>query len=985
MHNQKVKLIHYYSILLILLFNGSILFGQRTIKGVVTDGITNEPLIGANIVLKSDSRVGTVSDIDGRFLLEVPSNATFIIVSYVGYTDQEVDITNANEVVVVMKEGEILQDVVVIGYGTVKRQDATGSIQNVTSEKFNRGAITSAQELIAGKVAGVSITTDGGPGNGSKIRIRGESSLTASNDPLIVIDGIPLDNGGVSGSRNVLNIINPNDIESVTVLKDASAAAIYGNRAAGGVILITTKKGTVGSKLKVNYNANISFANNYNRVDVLDGDEYRAALTKFYEDPKDPLKKHPSLTLLGSENTDWQAQIYRQAVATDHSLGFTGAIGALPYRLSLGYTDKNGVLKTDNFNRLTTALNLSPSFLDNRLQVKVHIKTMMNKNHFADRGAIGNALSFDPTQSVKSDTTLYGGYTTWKIANGNPNILAPTNPLALLELKNDNSTVNQYIANISTDYRFKFLQDLRINLSLGHDQSKGEGTIVVPNIAAFAFDAKFGGGVNNLYSQTKKNSIIEAYLNYKKKIGSDHEIDLMGGYSWQRFFVDNYFKNSDTKGNVEKTTEGKDPAELFLVSLFSRLNYNYKETFYLTGSLRRDGTSRFAPDNRWGIFPALAASIKVLDNENNLFNNIKIRAGWGVTGQQDIGDYYAYLARYQISTPFARYQFGDEFIETYRPNAYDANIRWEKTQTYNLAVDFSVIKNKLSGSIDVYQKNTSDLLNRINVPAGTNLSNFVTSNVGNMENKGFEISLNATPVSGWDISANFTHNSPKITKLTATDDPTYKGILTGGISGGVGSNIQIHSVGFAPSSFYVRKQVYDESGKIMEGVFEDINGDGKINDDDKYRYESPNANYTIGITNNFSYKNFDFSFAGRANIGGFVYNNVQTDMGYFERMYGSTNVLWNIHQSAIDNNVNKQTNLIFSDHFVTDASFFRLDHITLGYRLPNILKGMRIYTTVQNPAVFTKYKGLDPEIGNGIDNNIYPRPRTFLGGISIDF
>ncbi|MBK7220317.1 MAG: SusC/RagA family TonB-linked outer membrane protein [Saprospiraceae bacterium] len=987
MRSQNFKSKGHYLLLFFTILVSEILFGQRVVKGVVTDATTSEPLIGANIVLKENPAHGTVTDFDGAFALELGPQTKMIVVSYTGYTSQEFDVTSLSTINVALMAGQVLEDVIVIGYGTVKRDDATGAIQAVTSEKFNRGAITGAQELIAGKVAGVSITTEGSPGAGSKIRIRGESSLSATNDPLIVVDGIPLDNGGVSGSRNPLNIINPNDIAAMSVLKDASATAIYGNRAAGGVILITTKKGSVGSKLSLSYNGNFSVGTKYNKVDVLSATEYRDFINKKYVyDPSKPIdQQHAAIQLLGSDNVDWQELIYQNATGMDHNIGLSGAIKQFPYRLSVGYTDKNGLLKTDNFKRYTTAINLNPGFFDNALQVNLHFKAMLNKNHFADRGAIGNSLNFDPTRGPYDATSKYAGYTAWTVpANGNPNPIAPTNPIALLEMRDDNSTVNQYIANASFDYRMWFLKDLRLNLSLGHDQAKGEGTVIVPNTAAFAFDAINGGGVNNFYTQTKKNTILESYLNYKKDSGN-HTFDIMGGYSWQRFYVENYYKNTDTAGTPAETSENRDPAEYFLVSLFSRLNYDYNDRYFLTFSLRRDGTSRFSPDARWGFFPAAALAVKLIDNDNNYLNSVKLRTGWGVTGQQDIGDYYAYLARYQVGTPNAQYQFGNEFVTTLRPNGYDANIKWEETSTYNLAVDFSLIKNKLTGSVDIYHKLTKDLLNRIPVPAGTNLTNFITTNVGNMENKGIEVILNTTPTSWLDLSVNVTHNQPKITKLTAVDDPTYKGIATGGIAGGVGSNIQIHSVGYAPSSFYVYKQKYDEQGNILEGQFEDVNGDGVVNSSDFYHFKSPNPYLTLGLTGSIHIKNFDLSFAGRANLGNYVYNNVQTDMGYQARAFASNAVLWNIHQAAIDNNVNNQSALTFSDHYVRDASFFRMDHITLAYNFEKVFNGLRVYTTVQNPIVVTKYDGLDPEIGNGIDNNIYPRPRTFLAGVSVNF
>lgn len=955
---------------------------QRTVTGVVIDANTSQTLIGASIIVKGTS-IGTISDFDGSFRLDVPSDAIILEISYTGYKSIDQEITSNNLGSIQLSYGELLQEVVVVGYGTVKREDATGSIQSVSSKDFNKGAISGPQQLLSGKVAGVSITTGGSPGGGSKIRIRGESSIGASNDPLIVIDGVPVDNGGVSGNRNPLNIINPNDIESMTVLKDASAAAIYGNRAAGGVILITTKQGQLGKKISVGYNGNVSFGTANGRIPVLDADQFRTVVNEQYEEG------HPARGLLGDANTNWQNEIYETAVSTDHNINMSGGIGKIPYRVSLGYTDIGGILKTDNFNRYTTGINLNPGFLDNTLQLKVHFKGMLTNNDFANRGAIGNALNFDPTQEIYDEGNAFGGYKTWTIPNGTPNLLSPTNPVALLDLVEDKSNVKRYISNVSVDYRLPFFSALRANLNLAYDYSNGSGTNVIPNFAAFTFDAINGGGTNNQYEQTKKNTLLEFYLNYKESFGKS-DLDIMGGYSWQHFFVNSSFKNSDTAGTPSETTEDENPAELYLVSLFGRVNYSYANRYLFTFTLRRDGTSRFAPENRFGLFPAAALAVKLRDNDKKYLNNIKVRAGWGVTGQQDIGDYYAYLARYQSSFENARYQFGDQYITTLRPNGYAGDIKWEETTTYNIGLDYSIVRDRVSGSIDIYQRNTKDLLNGIPVPAGTNLTNFITTNVGNMENQGIEFSWNFTPILKekltWDIAANLAYNKNVITKLTATEDPSYIGILTGGISGGVGSNIQIHSIGYAPSSFFVFKQQYDEEGNILEGVFEDLNNDGIVNQDDKYRFENPTPDYTIGLTSNLSAGDFDLSFAGRANLGNYVYNNHETDKGYYTRIYGSTNVLWNIHQSAVDNNVQNQGNLTFSDHFISNASFFRLDHVTIGYDLSTLLnKNIRVYATMQNPLVVTKYKGLDPEIGNGIDNNVYPRPRTTLIGLSANF
>ncbi len=961
----------------------STLVGQRTIHGTVKDPETGEGLIGANVVVKG-ATVGTVTDFDGSYSLVVPAGYDVLSFSYTGYTTVDAKLGDTDVLDVILGQGKALEEVVLVGYGTVKRQDATGSIQSVSSTDFNHGAITGPQELLAGKIPGVVITTaDGAPGSGATIRIRGESSLSASNDPLIVIDGVPVDNGGISGGRNPLNMINPNDIETFTVLKDASAAAIYGNRAAAGVILITTKKGAIGKKITIGYNGSVSTGHRENLVDALHADAYRQLIYMRYDSTK------PARGLLGDADTYWQDEIYQNAIGQDHNLYASGGIGILPFRVSLGYTNKDGILKTDNFERISTAVNLTPGFFDNTLQINAHFKSTFTNNRFADRGAIGNALNFDPTQSVYDSLSPYGGFTTWTLVNGNPNSLGPTNPIALLNLKDDESNETRYLTNLVADYRIPFFPDLRANLNLGYDFAKGEGTVNVDTSAAFAFNALTGGGTHNVYSQTKKNSLLEFYLNYKKVFG-DHSVDLMAGYSWQHFEVDNSYTNSDVAGTPSQTSTGSDPAEYFLLSEYGRLNYGYKDRYLLTLTLRRDGTSRFAPENRWGLFPAAALGIKVIENNNTHFNNLKVRAGWGITGQQDIGDYYAYLARYQYGTPNAQYQFGDEFITTLRPNGYDENIKWEETKTYNLGFDFSIINQRLSGSLDIYKRETKDLLNRIPVPAGTNLSNFVTTNVGSMENKGVELAFTITPILTkkvtWDFGINGAYNHNEITKLTATDDPSYQGVLTGGIAGGVGSNIQIHTVGYAPSSFFVYKQLYDENGQIIEGSFADLNNDGIINGLDKYRYKKPAPDYTIGFTSRLAIGHFDLSFAGRSSIGNYVYNNVQTDMGYLNRLYGSSGVLWNVNQSAVDLNVVDQANLTFSDHFVKKADFLKVDHITLGYNFDKVIGDfLRIYVTAQNPFVITSYDGLDPEVFDGIDNNIYPRPRTFIFGVNVEF
>jgi TonB-dependent starch-binding outer membrane protein SusC len=951
-----------------MLFFAGLALGQRTVTGTVQDQETGELLIGVTIVEKENRGNGAVTDLEGRFSIRVGDNATALVVNYTGYQEQEVALSS-NELKIEIATNTLLKEVVVIGYGTVKREDATGLVQAVSSSQFNRGAITGPQELLAGKIAGVAITTDGSPGGGSRIRIRGESSLSASNDPLIVIDGVPLASGDVSGNRNPLNLINPNDIETMTVLKDASAAAIYGNRASGGVIIITTKKGALGKKINIGYNVNISSGETFNRIDVLSADEMRAAVAANYA------VDHPSQALLGTASTNWQNEIYQKAFGQDHNLSISGGVGMVPYRVSLGYTNKDGLLRTDNFSRYTGALNLSPKFLANRLQFNLNFKGMLSDNHFADRGAIGSALSFDPTRPVR-DTSMarYGGYSTWTIANGDPNGLAPANPVALLELRDNNSEVQHIVTSAAMDYRFKRIPELRYNINVAYDHSYGKGTLMIPEFAAFSFDKINGGGANNRYNQTRINSLLETYLNYKKDFG-EHGFEAMGGYSWQRQWDESFSYNSNVSGAKARLDTFIDGSEIYLLSFFGRVNYSFRDRYLLTLNYRRDATSRFAPEYRWGNFPGMAAAVKIRENDRRYFNFVKARASFGITGQQETNNRYQYQALYQQSNPNALYQLGDSLYNILRANGYDYNSKWEENASYNFGVDFSIVRDRIGGSLDFYNKNSTDLLVFIAQPALSNLTNFLIDNIGTMNSRGVELTLNLTPVATrkvhWDVSTNLAYNRNEITRITnRADSENFVGVKTGGISGGVGSTIQLHTEGYAPSSFFVYQQLYD----------------GQINDSDKYRYKQPNPVYTIGFTSNLSVGDFDFSFAGRSFLGAYIYNNVQTDMGYLDRLYHPTKYLVNVNQSAVDLNVKKQSSLTFSDHFVTKADFLRLDHITAGYNFQKLIgKSLRLYGTIQNPLLFTQYSGLDPEVAGGIDNNTYPRPRTYLLGLSVNF
>ena len=960
---------------------------QRTITGTVTDG-AGEPMIGVNVLVLGTT-VGTVSDFDGGYTLQVPAGATQLQFSYTGYDAIVMDIGTAAQVDAIMTEGAILEDVVITGYGTVKRENVTGSIATVKSDDFNKGAITSPQELLSGKVAGVNVVTNGEPGGGAVIRIRGGSSLQANNDPLIIIDGVPVASDPISGSRNNLNIVNPNDIETFTVLKDASATAIYGSRASNGVIIITTKRGTVGSKFGVDYNGSAGVSTIAKRSDNLDAGEFRNLVESQFDEN--------AQAIMDTFSTNWQDEIFQDAFYMDHNLSVHGAAGEMPYRVSFGYTDRDGLIRTDNFNRITGALNLNPRLLDNKLQLNLSGKYMQDKNHFAEQGVVGAAAVFDPTQAVYDTMSPYGGYFTSTVG-GLPNTLSPDNPVAVLEQTDNNSTVNRYILGAEIDYRLFFLEDLRVNLNLGYDFSEGEGRKYVPTDAAFEFS---NGGRDETYSQENKNELLEVYLNYTKELSNDFALDIMGGYSWQHFYYQNYYGVTSAEAEPDTLTDfDYDTREYYLVSLFGRANFTLFENWLLTLSLRQDGTSRFAEDNRYGLFPGAALAWKLTDNSAGDPLGLKLRLSWGITGQQGINnDLYPYLARYQSGQSTAQYPFGEEYVTTIRPNGYDENIKWEETTTYNLGMDYSVFDDRLYGSIDFYLRETKDLINFVPVAAGTNLTNFLTTNVGDLENKGVELAINTVPWRNghnqWTVGFNVALNENKITKLTASDDPNYQGVLDGAISGGVGNMLQIHSVGYPSHSFFVFEQVYDAAGIPIEGLYVDRNGDGSVTPDDMYRYKKARPDATLGFYTGLNAGHFDFSVGARASLGNFVYNNNLASRGVVGNLDNDAYLL-NVHPDAPT--LDFQNNEYFSDHYVQDASFLRFDHITAGYDFGTIgsaIQSLRFYATVQNPFLFTNYDGIDPEIAIrdintndaniGIDNNIYPRSRTFLLGLNVKF
>lgn len=960
----------------------------KTVTGKVADAKNGELLPGVTIVVKGTT-IGTITNFDGNFSINVEEGQTLAF-SFIGYASQEIVVGSANVInVQLVQSVESLDEVVVIGYGQVKKQDATGSVTAISSDDFNMGAITSPQELVSGKIAGVQITTGGGaPGEGATIRIRGGSSLSASNDPLFVIDGVPVDNDGISGMRNPLSTIHPSDIETFTVLKDASATAIYGSRASNGVIIITTKKGRKGAGLQIAYNGFYSLSAKSGEIDVLSADEFRKVVIEEKGEGSN------AAALLGTANTNWQEQIYQPAFSTDQNVSLTGNIKEMPFRASAGYTNENGILKTSGMERGTASVGFNPSFFDSHLRFNLNLKGMLIKNNFANQGAIGSAVNFDPTKPVNSGSDKYGGYYTWLQPNGDPNTLAPSNPLALLMLHDDESNVKRSIGNLQTDYRFAFLPELNATLNLGYDISQSEGTVMDTNDAPWTIGN--GGGYLRKYTQDKKNTLLDFYLNYAKDIESiSSRVDVMGGYSWQHFWRENYQYATNGSGSEILTPKNYDPTESYLVSFFGRLNYTLKEKYLLTVTVRQDGTSRFSPDTRWGTFPSAALAWKINDEaflkDVKSLSDLKLRLGYGITGQQNIGNNdYPYLPRYTYSQPNARYQFGDQFYTTYRPEGYDANIKWEETTTYNVGLDYGFLDNRISGTIDGYFRKTDDLINFIPVPAGTNLTNQILTNVGNLENKGIEFSINAIPVSKtdliWELGFNASYNVNKITKLTATDDPNYLGVFTGDIAGAVGNTIQIHSVGMPANSFFVYEQVYDENQKPIEGLYVDRNGDGQITEKDRYHYKKAAPDVFMGFSSKVNWKNWDFGFNGRVNLGNYVYNNVWSSGGRLSNLYWSTGYMNNIPSNALDTRF--QTAQFFSDYYVKDGSFLRMDNINLGYTFRNFNNekmNIRLYASAQNVFVITKYEGLDPEVSNGIDNNLYPRPRIFMIGVSVGF
>ncbi|MBC8488987.1 MAG: TonB-dependent receptor [Bacteroidetes bacterium] len=992
------------------------------VTGTVTDASDGQTLPGVTILIKGTT-IGTTTDVDGNYKIMVEPDATLVF-SYIGYETQEI-VVQPNTVVNVALNVAVaeLEEFVVIGYGVVKKKDATGAVTAIESKSFNRGVLSSPAALIAGKVAGVQVSSNSGaPGESNTIRIRGGSSLNASNDPLYVIDGVPISNATPSGTLNPLNSINPNDIESFTVLKDASATAIYGSRASNGVILITTKKGKEGGKfpLRLNYTGKFSYQEVPKKIGVLSSNEFESLLRERYPervdmmgtwtdslgnpvvwqnlpDPEDREGYEQTI-----HNTNWQDEIYNNAFAMDHSLSIYGAYKMLPYRVSLGYTDQDGILKTSNFKRTTVGLSLNPTLLDDHLKINLNVTGAFIKNTFANRGAIGAATQMDPTKPVNSLDGSYGGYWAWLDANEIPLTQPTSNPMSQLNLTDDKSDANRSYGNLQLDYKLHFLPELRANLNVGYDFSKNSGTRYVPPYAAWSFNSTDGGGEDNNYNNRYENKLLDFYLNYVKDVESiKSRFDVMAGYSWQHFFNSSNSYNSNIPTFIDPITGDStgqqyirdtivDKGEYYLISFFGRFNYTFNDKYLLTFTLRNDGTSRFHKDNRWGLFPALALGWKINEEvflkDSKAVSQLKLRLGWGITGQQDIGGYYDYMGRYTYGNPFAMYPFGNTYYITLRPEGYNPDLKWEETTTWNIGIDFGFLEDRIYGSLDFYKRLTKDLLSWVPVPAGSNLSNYINRNIGELKNEGIEFSIGAKAIVKenmlWDIGFNITYNKNEITEL-------YQGasIATGGIAGGVGNNIQEQAVGQAVQTFYVYEQVYDQDGNPIEGLYVDRNGDGEITTSDKYYFKKPAPDFYFGITSNLTWKDWNLFLSGRANFGNYAYNNVQAENGWLNRMYRSEGpYISNITSARSETNF--ETARYFSDYWIQNASFFRMDDITLSYtfkQLVNDRMDIRLSATVNNAFVITQYKGLDPEVQNGIDGNIFPRSRIWMFGVNLVF
>ena len=959
----------------------------RTIKGEVTDAQNGEALIGATVMVEGE-KGGTVTDFDGNFSLQVSSSAKKIKVSYIGYIDKVLSISD-NMKVKLESDSKALADVVVIGYGTARKSDLTGSVATVKSKDFNKGLVSSPEQLINGKVSGVQIMSNSGSASaGSTIRVRGGASLNASNDPLIVLDGVPLEQGGISGnSSNFLSMINPSDIESMTVLKDASSTAIYGSRASNGVIIITTKKGQQGA-VKVNFNTTNSLQTRAQMVDMLSRDEFVNVINQFGTDNQK--------SLLGTANTDWNDEVYRTAFGTDNNLSVSGSIDKwLPFRVSVGYYNQSGLVRKDNVERWTGNVVLTPSFFQDHLKLTINAKGTLNNNSFNNGGAVWAAATFNPTIPVYSGNDKYGGYNEALDADGYPVNAGVRNPRGLVDLYDSKSKVSRFIGSMDVDYKVHFLPDLKLHATVGADYAKGDGTVYVPAYAAQSYnkDESLGGSDYKYGPQKNENRLLTLYANYAKYFEDiKSNVDLTAGYDYQywKSTTPLYYTKSAAGTNLS-TVKASDYRHVML-SYYGRINYSFDGKYLLTATVRRDASSRFSKDTRWGTFPSVALGWTLTEEpwlkNQKVLSNLKLRASYGVTGQQEGIGNYNYLPVYTSSVTGAEALINGQYITTYRPEAYVSDLKWETTTSWNFGLDFGFLNGRIGGAIDFYTRKTKDLLASVPTAAGTNFSKTILTNVGNVDSKGIEVSLNATPIQTkdweWNLSYNFTWQNMKVKNLSLTKGGSQTNVKVGPSIDAY--QFQVLSEGYEPYMFYVYHQLYDsKTGKPIEGAYADLNNDGEINDADLYRYHSPAPKYIMGLSTSLRYKQLTLGMSFRANIDNYVYNGMGMSTGAFETVSYNNSQLNNLNISFLKTGF--KTRQYLSDYYVENASFLKLDNLSLSYNVGKINKwaSLTVSAMVQNVFTITGYSGTDPEVPNGMDNSFYPRPRTYSVSLGLQF
>ena len=981
----------YNKLLFLLLMLPFCAIAQSSVDGVVVDSKTKQPIPGVNVNVQG-TQSGTSTDFDGKFKLSKLKKGDKLVFSFIGYKNETFLFDSQKTISIsLVEEANVLQDVVVqVGYGSVKKKDATGSVEVLTTKEMNKGYVSTVEGLLNGRAAGVVVTQGGSPGAGAAIRIRGESSLYGKNDPLIVVDGVPTENG--------INSINPNDIETISVLKDAASTAIYGNRASAGVIMITTKKGAKGD-VKVSVNNTFTVNTLAKKLDATSADDFRAFMTNPANIAKyniDPAR----LSRMGTASTDWQKEIFSRSVTLDNYVSMRGSLfGTLPTSFSYGHSYIPGILETSKYDRTTTSLRLNPSFFKDHLKIAVNGNLTVTKNRYADEGAIKDAVTFDPTQSVYNTTGLNGGYFEWYNASNSPIFLATDNPVAKLRQTNNTDKSYRYLGSIQADYKFHFLPELKFTAIASIDRTTGANAYVLSNQSISGLynnNVGLGNISSGWWTSTQKS--LEFYFNYAKKFGK-FNVDLTAGHSYQNTKQDSFNTgNINNPQNVISSNNYYLNPIVKLESYFGRANFGFDSKYLLTVNLRRDTSNRFDPSNQTAIFPG-AAFAWVASNESFLkdsksITSLKLRAGWGQTGQQDMGyNYFPYLPTYLGANVGSFYNFGNTTYSPVSPLFYTSLLKWETVTSTNLGTDFELFK-KVKGSLDFYQKETKELLAKgVPYPDGANLSNNGPRNFGNLRIRGIELNLNSDVVKTnnftWNVNFNTNYQKREMT-ATATDGTESPGIPWGGIAGGVGNNIQIQSTGYAPSSFYVYEQVYGTDNKPLEGVYVDRNGDGIVNSKDMYRYKKPYADFVFGLMNNLTYKKWDFSMAWRASLGNYNYNNVASSNGYLNQSINDNSTpLNNISPSFFTTGfVNQGNDRYFSDYYIQNASFIKLDNVSVGYSFSQPFgknTTAKLSLGIQNALTITKYKGLDPEVFGGIDNMIYPRARMYVVGCNVNF